>query len=183
MKEENRKKRGNGWIFALALVLALAGSFRYLSGYSSVSGNINGKESPICSVETKEKKVALTFDVAWGNEDIRRILDILEGHGIRGTFFLTGEWAEKYPEEVLAIREAGHDLANHSQSHRSMMGLAREEQKREILSVHERILELTGVEMRLFRAPYDNYDDRVIRNIQACGYYPIQWSVDTGGIE
>lgn len=179
MNAERRKKWRNHGIFALALAAALAGSFQYISSYSSVSGNINGKEMPICSVEMKEKKVALTFDAAWGNEDTARILDILKEHDVKATFFMTGEWVEKYPQDVLAIKEAGHDLANHSETHRSMTGLEKGEQRQEVLSVHEKVLELAGVEMRLFRAPYDNYDDDVIRNIEACGYYPIQWSVDS----
>ena len=51
------------------------------------------------------------------------------------------------------------------------------------MSVHRKVEELTGVRMDLFRLPYDNYDDAVIRNLQSCGYYPIQWSVDTGDTE
>ena len=179
MNVEKRKKWRNRGIFLLALVAALVGSFQYISSYSTVSGNVNGKEMPICSVEIEEKKVALTFDAAWGNEDTARILDILKKHKVQATFFMTGDWVEKYPEEVKAVKEAGHDLANHSASHRSMIGLEKEEQRQEILSVHEKVLELTGEEMRLFRVPYDNYDDEIIRNIQACGYYPIQWSVDS----
>ena len=69
MNVEKRKKWRNRGIFLLALVAALVGSFQYISSYSTVSGNVNGKEMPICSVEMKEKKVALTFDAAWGNED------------------------------------------------------------------------------------------------------------------
>jgi polysaccharide deacetylase family sporulation protein PdaB len=179
MSAEKKKKWRNRGILALAFAAALAGSFQYISTYTTVSGNVNGKEMPICSVETEEKKVALTFDAAWGNDDTARILDILEKHHVRATFFMTGGWVEKYPEDVQAIKEAGHDLANHGETHRSMTGLSRKEVKQEVLSVHEKVLELAGVEMRLFRAPYDNYDDDVIRNIQACGYYPIQWSVDS----
>ena len=179
MNAERRKKRRNYGIFFLALAAALMGSFQYISSYSSVSGNINGKEMPICSVEMKEKKVALTFDAAWGNEDTARILKILKEHEVQATFFMTGDWVEKYPEDVLAIKAAGHDLANHSETHRSMMGLKKEEQRQEIQTVHEKVLDLTEVEMRLFRVPYGSYDDNVIRNIEACGYYPIQWSVDS----
>ena len=82
-----------------------------------------------------------------------------------------------------AIRDAGHDIGNHSESHRSMGSLNEEEQKEEIMNVHRKVEELTGVRMDLFRLPYDNYDDAVIRNLQSCGYYPIQWSVDTGDTE
>lgn len=72
MNAERRKKWRNHGIFALALAAALVGSFQYISSYSSVSGNINGKEMPICSVEMKEKKVALTFDAAWGGGNLRK---------------------------------------------------------------------------------------------------------------
>lgn len=178
MKERIRRRRNQG-IFVLALVIALMGSYRYLSGYTTVSSNVNGKEMPICSVETKEKKVALTFEAAWGNEDMARILEILKEQGVLATFFLTGEWVEKYPETVKAIQEAGHDIGNHSESHRSMQGLGEEEQKEEIKGAHQRVEALTGIRMDLFRLPYGNYDDSVIRNVQSCGYYPIQWSIDS----
>ena len=179
MNVEKRKRWRNRGLFVLAAAAALVGSFQYISSYSTVSGNVNGREMPICSVEMEEKKVALTFDAAWGNEDTTRLLEILEKHHVQATFFMTGDWVEKYPKEVLAIKEAGHDLANHSETHRSMIWLDKEEVKKEVLDVHEKVLELAEVEMRLFRVPYDNYDDDVIRVIQACGYYPIQWSVNS----
>lgn len=178
MKEAMKRLRNYG-ILVLALAVTLMGSYQYLSGYTTVSNNANGKEMPICSVETKEKKAALTFEAAWGDEDLERILEILKDQGVFATFFLTGEWVEKYPDGVKAILEAGHDIGNHSESHRSMSGLSGEEQKEEIMSVHRKVEELTGVRMDLFRLPYGNYDDAVIRNVRACGYYPIQWSIDS----
>ena len=178
MKEDMRRWR-NRAILVLALAIALLGSYKYIESYTTVSSNINGKEMPICSVETKEKKAALTFEAAWGNEDVARVLEILKEHEVHATFFLTGEWVEKYPEDVKAIQEAGHDIGNHSESHRSMTGLSGEEQKAEIMSAHEKVKALTGTEMQLFRLPYGSYDDSVIRNIESCGYYPIQWSIDS----
>ena len=147
MKETIRRWRNHG-ILALVLMIALMGSYQYLSGYTTVSSNVNGKEMPIFSVETKEKKVALTFEAAWGNEDIARILEILKEQGVLATFFLTGEWAGKYPEDVKAIQEEGHDIGNHSESHRSMVGLQEEEQKEEIMNAHKKVEDLTGIRMR-----------------------------------
>ena len=60
-----------------ALALAFSGSYRYLARTISVSNNVNGRELPIYSVETDEKKIALSFDAAWGNDDTKQILDIL----------------------------------------------------------------------------------------------------------
>lgn len=183
MREEKLKRWKNYGVLALTLAVALAGSYKYISSYSTVSSNVSGKEMPICSVEMKEKKAALTFEVAWGDEDIRKILDILKIHRIHATFFVTGDWVEKYPEITGEIREAGHELANHSKSHRNMIEMEEEQQRMEIMQVHEKVEELTGAEMQLFRLPYDNYDDSLIRTIKACGYYPVEWSVDTGDTE
>ncbi len=167
----------------LALALALTGSYNYLEDLISVSSNVNGRELPIYSVETGEKKIALSFDAAWGNEDTTQILDILKKHDIKVTFFMTGGWVEDFPDDVKAICEAGHDLGNHSENHKNMSQLTEEEKTQELMKVHEKVKGLTGIEMELFRPPYGDYDDNVILNATKNGYYTIQWSVDTGDTE
>lgn len=179
MRKIGKRKWMNYGILVLMLMIALAGSYRYLSGYVSVSNNVNGRELPIYSVETDEKKVALSFDAAWGNEDTQQILEILKKHNIHVTFFMTGGWVEKYPEDVKAIKEAGHDLGNHSENHKNMSELSQEEQKQEIREVHEKVKELTGYSMQLFRPPYGDYNNELVLNAKECGYYTIQWSVDS----
>ena len=163
----------------LALLVVVAGSLRYLSSLARVTVNVSGRELPIYSVETEEKKVALSFDAAWGNEDTQKILDILKKEKVHVTFFMTGGWVSEYPEDVKAIKAAGHDLGNHSETHKNMSQLSKEEQKEELMKVHEEVKELTGVEMELFRPPYGDYDDQVILTAKECGYYPIQWDVDS----
>lgn len=73
-------------------------------------------ELPIYCVNTDKPVVALTFDSAWGTEDLEQILSILKKHNAPATFFVTGEWAEKYPEAILSIDQAGHEIANHGNS-------------------------------------------------------------------
>lgn len=144
-----------------------------------VSSTINGRQLPIYCVETDEKKIALSFDAAWGNEDTQQILDILAKHNVHVTFFMTGGWVESYPDDVKAILAAGHDLGNHSENHKNMSQLSNEEKKEELMSVHEKVKELTGYEMFLFRPPYGDYDNDVIQTATECGYYSIQWDVDS----
>ena len=144
-----------------------------------MTSNVNGKELPIYSVETDKKQVALSFDAAWGNEDTEIILDILKKYNLHVTFFMTGGWVESYPEDVKKIYEAGHDLGNHSENHKNMSQLSDEEQKEELMTVHNKVKKLTGCDMFLFRPPYGDYNDSVVLNAQECGYYPIQWSVDS----
>ncbi len=112
----------------------------------------------------------------WGNEDTTRILDILAKHNVHVTFFMTGGWVESFPEDVKAIQAAGHDLGNHSENHKNMSQLSTDEQKSELMTVHNKVKELTGVEMNLFRPPYGDYSDSVIQTAESCGYKTIQWS-------
>lgn len=137
------------------------------------------RKLPIYEVRTDEKVVALSFNCAWNIEDIDRILGILEKNKIRSSFFMTGEWVEKYPQVVKKIHEAGHDLASHGNTHAHMNELSVEACRQEIYELHKKVFELTGVEMDLFRPPYGEYNDMVIQIANEMGYYPIQWSVDS----
>ena len=137
------------------------------------------KELPIYCVDSDEKVVALSFDAAWGNEDTAQILEILKKNDVKVTFFMTGGWVESFPDDVKAIAAAGHELGNHSQNHKNMSQLSAEECKQELMSVHNTVKELTGVDMELFRPPYGDYDDVVVKTTYECVYYPIQWSIDS----
>ena len=174
--KEKLKRKLKMWAVSGVLILAAGVG---VSKTVSVSNTVNGKELPIYSVETDEKKVALSFDAAWGNEDTQQILDILKEHNIHVTFFMTGGWVGNFPEDVKKIKEAGHDLGNHSENHKNMSQLPDSECQQELLKVHEKVKEITGVEMDLFRPPYGDYDNEVIKNATSCGYYTIQWDVDS----
>ena len=170
------KRKLKALAFATILILGLIVG---VSKTATVSNTVGGKELPIYSVETDEKKVALSFDAAWGNEDTQQILDTLEKYNVKVTFFMTGGWVEKYPEDVKKICEAGHDLGNHSENHKNMSQLSDDEKTTELMTVHNKVKELTGVDMELFRPPYGDYDDAVILNATENGYYTIQWDVDS----
>ena len=166
-------------LFLLGVVAFVKCVTTFVPQAVSVSSTINGRELPIYCVETDEKKVALSFDAAWGNEDTQRILEILAKHNIHVAFFATGGWVESYPDDVKAILDAGHDLGNHSENHKNMSQLSNDEKEQEIMKVHDKVKNLTGYEMFLFRPPYGDYDNDVIKTATKCGYYPIQWDVDS----
>ena len=145
----------------------------------SVASTSGSRELPIYCVETDKPQISISFDSAWGNEYTQTILDILAAHNVKATFFMTGQWVEKFPEEVVKIYEAGHDLGNHSESHPYMSKLGEAEQVQELMTVHNKVKELTGYDMFLFRAPYGDYNNSVISCIRENNYYPIQWDVDS----
>lgn len=145
----------------------------------TMNHDVNGRELPVYCVDTEEKKVALSFDAGWGNEDTEKLLEILKNHDLQVTFFMTGDWVSNYPDDVKAILDAGHDLGNHSENHKNMSQISDEEKKEELMKVHQKVKELTDYEMFLFRPPYGDYDNAVIDVAKDCRYYTIQWDVDS----
>lgn len=136
-------------------------------------------ELPIYCVDTEEKVLALTFDSAWGTEDLQQILDILQKHNAKATFFVTGEWVEKNPDAILAIDGAGHEIANHGNSHKHMPQLSVEDMKVEINGCHEKVKKLIGKDMTLFRAPYSDWNETVVETAHTLGYMSINQSIDS----
>ena len=167
------------FVLAACVCLLLTGALLYIPDVVHVSSSVSGRELPIYCVQTDKPQIALTFDAAWGNEDTKQILSILEKHQVSATFFMTGGWVSSYPQDVTAIFEAGHDLGNHSENHKNMSKLSTDEMTQELSAVHERVKELTGQEMHLFRPPYGDYSNEVIQTAASLGYYTIQWDVDS----
>ena len=126
----------------------------------TLSASIAGKkELPIYCVEKDKPQISLSFDAAWGNQDTRKILEVLKKNNVKVTFFMTGGWIEKYPEDVKAIAKDGHDLGNHSENHKQMSRLTANECMEEIMKPHQKVKALTGKDMILFRPPYGDYNN------------------------
>lgn len=137
------------------------------------------KRHPIYSVQTGEMKVSLGINCAWGNEDIPRLIAILEQYEIKATFFVLGEWCDKYPESVKALYNAGHEIGSHSDTHADMAALDEQGIRREIRNSAAKIEALTGRRPTLFRPPSGSYNNAVVEAIEAEGMYPIQWDCDS----
>lgn len=134
---------------------------------------------PIYCVDTKKKEIALTFDTAWGNEDMKDILEILKSEHVKATFFFCGDWISKYPEDIKTIHKQGHDIASHGDHHKYMTKLNDKEQQEEIRGVTDKIQGILGITIDLFRAPYGDYNQSVVKNAKKMNYYIIQWNVDS----
>lgn len=137
------------------------------------------RKLPIYNIETEEKNISLTFDCAWGAEDMPKILDTLKANNVKATFFVLGEWVDKFPDVIKRMAEEGHDVANHSDTHPHIASLSYEDIKKEITSANEKIEKATGKKNDLFRAPYGEYNDNVISAAEELGFYTIQWDVDS----
>ena len=137
------------------------------------------KNLPIYNVQTEENKVALTINCAWNADDIDKILETLKNNNIQITFFMVGEWVDKYPEVVKKIYEAGHEIGTHSNTHPHVNQLSAEKNLEEIKLSVNKIEKITESKVDLYRTPYGEYNDTVIKVAFENGYYPIQWNIDT----
>ncbi len=160
----------------IALVMLI--SLNYTNS-QTVFNQGSAKELPIYCVDTDKKVCALTFDAAWGAEDTDKLIEILGNYNAKATFFIVGEWADKYPEEVKRLSKAGHDIMNHSNTHKYMTKIDNNQLIDEVESCSKKIEALTGKKPNLFRPPYGDYNSDVVKKLKSLGYYTIQWDVDS----
>lgn len=151
---------------------------------TSTAGKISAtmsenREIPIYYVDTQDKICSISFDAAWGNEQTNTLLDILDEYEVKSTFFLVKQWVDKYPDDVKEISARGHDVGNHSSTHPHMAQLSAEQQVTEINDCNNAIEELTGSSPTLFRAPYGEYDNKLVENLRAEDMYCVQWNIDS----
>lgn len=135
---------------------------------------------PIYSVQREDKCISLTIDAAWGNEYTEEIINILEQYDVRITFFTVDFWANKYPEDIELLKLHGHEIGNHSATHKDMATLSKDEIKSELLQTWETQQKYAGSSaVRLFRPPYGSYNNTLIATAEELGFKCIQWDVDS----
>jgi polysaccharide deacetylase family sporulation protein PdaB len=171
--------RGRRALTTAGIMLAVALIFAAVNSPVFIAASAASRRIPIYSVERDGKFCSLSFDAAWGNDDTQKLIDILAAYNVRATFFVVGSWAEKYPESVRALFDAGHEVMNHSDDHAHFNRLSPEEIESNINACSDRIEAITGVRPSLFRCPYGEYDDHVVAAVNAMGMEVIQWDVDS----
>ncbi|MBQ4644758.1 MAG: polysaccharide deacetylase family protein [Clostridia bacterium] len=162
----------------LSVVLAIILMSGLVAG-QYVSSASSTKNLPIYSVQTDKKQVAITFDAAWTNQDTDELIKILKKHKATATFFIVGDWADKFPESVKAFYDAGHTIANHSDTHKAFSKCSREEIRKEIVGCNEKLEKITGEKVTLVRAPSGDYTKESLEVAQSLGMQTIQWNCDS----
>ena len=174
-----RIKSKKAVVSAIALVLLVGIIFWAVNSPSVVGVAAENRELPIYSVQRDDKTIALSFDAAWGNEDTQTLIDILNKYKINATFFVVGDWVTKYPDSVKALFDAGNEVMSHSDDHAHFASLSADEIKSNINASNDKIENVTGVRPTLFRCPYGEYNDTVIKTVKDMGMTAIQWDVDS----
>lgn len=162
-------------IFLVTVIASAAAFFIYCLTPSATEERL----LPIYSVETDEKTVAITFDSAWTDEDIPSIADSLDQYACKATFFVVGTWAEKHPDSVRLLSERGHEIAGHSYNHAHYNKLSESELMADMAKCDSAIKSIVGKNVPLFRSPYGEYNNSVVRAANESGRHLIQWDTDT----
>ena len=158
-----RRKVIAGAAFALAAVMM----FWVVNHPAVVGVSASTRQLPIYCVQKDYKVLSISFDAAWGNEDTQQLIDTLAKYGVKATFFVVGEWVDKYPESVKALFDAGHEVMSHSNTHAHFNKLSPQEIVEDLNACGDKIEKVTGVRPTLFRCPYGEYDDHVINAVRS----------------
>ena len=167
------------FVFALFLLAVLCAGTIALTKTQTVYFGYTERKVPVYQVETSEKKIALTFDAAWGSDKTSKIISICKENDIKVTFFLVGFWVDANPDKVKEISDAGFDIGTHSETHPQMSKLTASQIESELTSSSGKISAITGQKVKFFRPPYGDYNNLLLETANRLGLITIQWSVDT----
>lgn len=123
--------------------------------------------------------IAFTFDATYGDNQTTELLNILSQYGIKATWFISGIWAQNYPDLLKAINAAGHEIGNHGQTHAHMTELSAEQMRQQLTEAEQNIKRVIGRSTNLFRPPFGEYNQTLLNIAAGLGYYTIMWTVDS----
>lgn len=137
------------------------------------------KPAPIYRGHPQKPMVSFIINVAWGNEYIPEMLNVLKKHHVKATFFLEGRWVKKFPDVARMIADSGHEIGNHSYTHPNMAKLPSASIREQIVKTNEVIEATTDVKPALFAPPSGSIRDEVVTITAELQMKTIMWSVDT----
>lgn len=152
---------------------------RRIIDYSKILEKYKGRD--VERVAVKNKIIALTFDGGGNADGVEKILGALSANSIHSTFFLTGQFVEKFPKAVEEIKNSGGEIANHTYSHKDFTSLGVDEARQEV-SRMKSAAEKDGITtVPFFRFPYGARNKENIALVNDLGYVPVRWTVDSLG--
>jgi len=121
--------------------------------------------------------VALTYDDGPNDPWTMRLLEVLDRHSVKATFFVLGRFVQQKPAIVRALAAAGHVIGNHSWDHPRLIFSSNAELRHQVERTQSAIFDACGVTPSLFRPPYGGRRPGTLQAIRALGLEPIMWNV------
>ncbi len=177
MERSRSRTKKSVWAAVLLLWGLAVGAVIWLSLTKTASAG--ARQLPVYSVETEQKRAALTFNCAWDETGLDELLGILKENEVKCTFFVVGEFAQRCPEAVRKIYNAGHEIGNHSMAHKDPVKMAYADLLTDISTCNELLYSLTGQTVTLYRAPSGSYNDDTVEAARSLGMTAVQWDADS----
>lgn len=168
-----------GLVALITVLMVALVSYLVPQGVKAVTTGAEQRKLPIYSVQTQDKNIAITFDAAWGNSDTDELIKILNKHNAKATFFFTGQWVSKYPDDVRKFYAEGHEMGNHSDSHFHIKDKTAEELRADVLACNEKIKNTVGKAPAVYRGPYGEYNNELLSEVEKLKMYAVQWTIDS----
>lgn len=175
-------RHGKIKITILIVLILLAATLGAVGVGNSVINSVASAASaklPIYCTDNDNREIALTINCAWGADDIGSILETLDKYNVKATFFVLGTWAESNPDKLKEIYSKGHEIGNHSYSHKLPSKSTKSQLSSEIDKCNEIVEKILGVKPMLYRAPSGDITSDVLELTEEKGMYNIKWSVDS----
>ncbi len=134
---------------------------------------------PIYQGTNQEQVAALAINVDWGEDVLPAMLDTLAKENVKATFFVTGRFAEKFPELVTQIHQAGHEIGNHGYKHPHPDQLSVDQNQKDITQAETILQKLIDEKPTLYAPPYGEHGNTCLQAAEQCGYTTILWTADT----
>lgn len=167
----------------IAIILALIVGFILLKGTKAKTvgsyDNDNNILKPIDKGNDNSRYIAFTCNVDWGNEILPDMLDVLNKEKVKITFFITGIWANEFPDLMQQIVDSGHEIGSHGYQHLNYETLTLEQNKEQIKKADEILSKYTERRITLFAPPSGSYNNNTLIASDKLGYKTILWTIDT----
>jgi len=128
-------------------------------------------------LQSGSRLLALTYDDGPNDPYTWRLMEVLERHEVKATFFLLGRFVQQKPEIARALVAAGHAIGSHTWDHPNLIFASTAEVRRQLQQTQQAILDATGVDVQLFRPPFGGRRPASLRAARALGLQTVMWNV------
>jgi peptidoglycan/xylan/chitin deacetylase (PgdA/CDA1 family) len=123
------------------------------------------------------RTLALTYDDGPNDPYTGHLLEVLDKHGVKATFFLLGQFVAERPELARAVAQAGHAIGSHGYTHQNLIFLSSAQLRQQLERASRAIEAATGVRPKLFRPPFGGRRPGTFSVVRAFGMVPVMWRV------
>lgn len=135
--------------------------------------------NPIYRGNPEKPMVSLIINVAWGDEYIPKILEILDKNKVKAIFSFDGSWVKKNPDLARKVYEKGHEIGNHAYSHPDLQEKSEAETREELRKTNDIIKETLDIEPKWFGPPSGSFNQTTVNVANELGMNTILWTIDT----